>query len=123
MDTQNRGNPIRNVSQGGGASIPFSGGDERSEPKNADYRLGQQERDGDNPQRGEAQSDSTTAPPYQQPILSSAHGTGPGRCGPPGVPYRPFLVLKIITALKGETGKVNAFGLPEEKPSSPFDGG
>ena len=29
------GNPLRNVSQGGGVSVSFSGGDERSEPENA----------------------------------------------------------------------------------------
>ena len=29
------GNPLRNVSQGGGVLVSFSGGDERSEPENA----------------------------------------------------------------------------------------
>ena len=38
MSTPHWGNPIRNVSQRGGASIPFSGGDERSEPENANYK-------------------------------------------------------------------------------------
>lgn len=31
------GNPIRNVSQGGGGIVSFSGGDERSEPENANF--------------------------------------------------------------------------------------
>jgi len=33
---QHRGNPLRNVSQGGGVQSSFSGGDERSEPENAE---------------------------------------------------------------------------------------
>ena len=34
MKPSTRGNPLRNVSQGGGVSTSFSGGDERSEPEN-----------------------------------------------------------------------------------------
>jgi hypothetical protein len=88
------GNPIRNVSQGGGASIPFSGGDERSEPENADYGLGQQGRDGDDGQRGEAESESTTTSPISAADSFIDDGTGPGRCGPPGPPASALPCLK-----------------------------
>jgi hypothetical protein len=95
VNTQDWGNPIRDVSQGGGASIPFFGGDERSEPKNADYGLGQQGRDGDNAQRREAQSDSTTFPaPVESAVAVNDDGTGPGRCGPPGPPAPALPCLK-----------------------------
>jgi hypothetical protein len=80
------GNPIRNVSQGGGASIPFSGGDERSEPENADYGNGRQEISGDNARRGEAESESSTSPRVSSADAGNDDGTGPGRCGPPGPP-------------------------------------
>jgi hypothetical protein len=48
-------------------------------------------------------------PPYRQPILLSTMARGRGGAARQGRPPRPFLVLKIITALKGETGKVNRF--------------
>jgi hypothetical protein len=80
------GNPIRNVSQGGGASIPFSGGDERSEPENADYGNGQQEKDGGNGNRSEVESNSSTNPSGSPAVAILDDDTGPGRCGPPGPP-------------------------------------
>jgi hypothetical protein len=63
VSTPHWGNPIRNVSQGGGASIPFSGGDERSEPENTNYnRTAEKESSGGKPDRANARSEPSGLP-------------------------------------------------------------
>ncbi len=122
MNTSTWGNPLRNVSQGGGVSISFSGGDERSEPENADYGLGWQGRDGDYAQRGQAESDSTTAPTSSAAgFLSKTMARGRGGAARQGRPPRPFLVIIAIAALKRKERRYERLSrIPQEKPSSPL---
>jgi hypothetical protein len=96
------------------SAIPFSGGDERSEPENADYGLGQQGRDGDNAQRGEAESESTTTPPYRQPIILSTMARGRGSAARQGRPPRPFLVIIAIAALVRRKKDMNPTAVSQE---------
>jgi hypothetical protein len=63
------GNPLRNVSQGGGVSVSFSGGDERSEPENAICPISQIDLHG-RPGGGEAERGGA-APASPLPCLSS----------------------------------------------------
>jgi hypothetical protein len=66
--------------------LPFSGGDERSEPENADYGNGREEKDGGNANRSEAESDSSTNRSGSPAVAILDESTGPGRCGPAGPP-------------------------------------
>jgi hypothetical protein len=59
-------------------------------------------------------------PPYRQPILLMTTARGRGGAARQGRPPRPFLVLKIITALKEETGKVNRYRFTGRKAVTAF---